>query len=65
MTTPGPDRRPLTPAMVAERWRCSERHVRNELERGRLRYFKLGQKLIRIPWDAVEEYEGRPMSEWK
>lgn len=43
------DRRPLTPAMVAERWRCSERHVRNEIERGHLRHFKLGDKLIRIP----------------
>lgn len=49
--------RPYTPETLAERWGCSGRHVRNLLERGELRFFRLGAKLIRIPADAVREYE--------
>ncbi len=49
--------RALTPAMVAEMWGCSERTVRNEIAAGRLRHFRVGQKLLRIPRDALEEYE--------
>jgi excisionase family DNA binding protein len=47
----------MTPRDVAKRWQCSERHVRNVLRKGTLRYFKLGEKLVRIPVEAVEEYE--------
>ena len=46
-----------TPETLAERWHCSPRHVRNLTKRGELRFFKLGGKLLRIPADAVEEYE--------
>lgn len=53
------DRRPLTPTMLAERWQCSERHVRNLIAKGDLRAFKLGGKLLRIAYDAIEEYEQR------
>lgn len=49
--------RALTPAMVAEMWGCSERTVRNEIAAGRLRHFRVGQKLLRIPREALEEYE--------
>lgn len=49
--------RALTPAMVAEMWGCSEKTVRNEIAAGRLRHFRVGQKLLRIPPDALEEYE--------
>jgi excisionase family DNA binding protein len=49
--------RAYTPAMVAEMWGCSEKTVRNEIAAGRLRHFRVGQKLLRIPPDAVEEYE--------
>jgi excisionase family DNA binding protein len=51
--------RALTPAMVAEMWGCSERTVRNEIAAGRLRHFRVGQKLLRIPREALEEYECR------
>lgn len=49
--------RALTPAMVAEMWGCSEKTVRNEIAAGKLRHFRVGQKLLRIPPDALEEYE--------
>lgn len=49
--------RALTPAMVAEMWGCSEKTVRNEIAAGRLRHFRVGQKLLRIPREALEEYE--------
>jgi excisionase family DNA binding protein len=49
--------RALRPREVAERWQCSERHVRNLLCGHRLKFFRLGAKLIRIPLEAVEEYE--------
>jgi excisionase family DNA binding protein len=70
MTRPLPDREhvgpdtPLrldvavfTPAMLAERWLCSERHVRNLIADRRLRAFRVGGKLLRIAADAVEEFE--------
>ena len=47
----------MTPKAVAERWHCSERTVRNIIREGRLKSFRLGEKLLRIPFDAVEEYE--------
>lgn len=57
------DRRPLTPTMLAERWHCSERHVRNQIAAGKLRAFRVGGRLLRISIDAVEEYEKRSVSE--
>ena len=49
-----------TPAMLAERWMCSERHIRNLINAGRLRCFRLGGKLLRIPVEAIEEFEACP-----
>lgn len=49
--------RPLRPAQVAERWGCSEKHVRNLIRGGKLGHFRLGGKLLRIPAAAVAEYE--------
>lgn len=53
------DRRPLTPGMVAERWRCSERHVRNLIRAGEIKSFRVGEKLLRVSIEAVEDYEQR------
>ena len=47
----------LRPSDVAERWQCSDRHVFALVRQGRLRAFRLGGKLIRIPLEAVEEFE--------
>lgn len=47
----------FTPAMLARRWLCSERHVRNLIADRRLRSFRVGGKLLRIAVDAVEEFE--------
>lgn len=52
--------RPLTPEQVALRWGCSSNHVRNLIKRGDLRAFRLGERLLRVPIDAVEEYEAQP-----
>jgi len=49
--------RPLLPKQVAERWGCSEKHVRNLIRDGKLGHFRLGGRLLRIPASAVEEYE--------
>ncbi|PDT23887.1 helix-turn-helix domain-containing protein [Rhizobium hidalgonense] len=51
------EQRPFTPKKLAERWLCSERHVRNMLQRGDIPYFRLGGKLIRIKFRDVEEFE--------
>ncbi len=42
---------------VAARWGCSHQHVHNLIKSGRLRAHRMGQKLIRIPAEAVEEFE--------
>lgn len=47
----------LTPAEVAREWGCSERHVRNMINRGQLGHFRLGGKLLRIPRAAITEAE--------
>lgn len=47
----------LRPCDVAKRWLCSERHVRNMLDRKELPFFRLGGKLIRITLEDVEAYE--------
>lgn len=55
-------RRPFTPDQVAAVWGCSPNHVRNLIHRGELRAFRLGQRLFRIPADAIEEYERQQMT---
>ncbi len=45
------------PSDLAERWACSEQHVRNMIRDGRLSAFRVGSKLIRISEDAVKEFE--------
>ncbi|WP_420837210.1 helix-turn-helix domain-containing protein [Chachezhania antarctica] len=42
--------------MLADRWMCSAETVRQLVKRGDLRGFRVG-RMIRIPIDAVEEYE--------
>jgi hypothetical protein len=43
--------------MLAERWDCTPRHVRDLIKAGKLRAFWIGNRLPRIPVDAVEEFE--------
>jgi len=57
------DRRPFTAAMLAERWQCSERHIRNLIAAGDLRAFKVGGKLLRISMDAIEQFEAGSVEE--
>jgi excisionase family DNA binding protein len=47
----------FTPAKLAMRWECSERHVRNLISSGQLPCFRLGGKLIRIKEEDVERFE--------
>lgn len=47
----------FTPRTLAERWHCSERHVRNMIDRGEIPSFRLGGKLLRIRREDVEQYE--------
>lgn len=46
-----------TPATLATRWECSERHIRNLIESGALPAFRLGGKLLRIRREDVEAFE--------
>jgi excisionase family DNA binding protein len=48
--------RPYTPDSLAERWECSERHIRALVKKGELTCFRVG-KLIRISVSEVERYE--------
>ncbi|WP_390922784.1 excisionase family DNA-binding protein [Parasedimentitalea psychrophila] len=48
--------RPYTPDQLGERWHCSGETVRLLVKSGALRGFRVG-RMIRIPRDAVEEYE--------
>jgi len=59
MPEPSPARRLYTPATLAAEWGCSPRHVRNLINRGELRAFRLGRKLLRITTEAAEEYRCR------
>ena len=52
-----PDKRAFTPKRLAERWMCSERHVRNMIKRGDIPAFKYGDKLLRIKWEDVDAFE--------
>lgn len=56
MTTGEPPK-VMTPAMLARRWQCSERHVRNMIARGELPAFRLGGKLVRIKHEDVLAFE--------
>jgi excisionase family DNA binding protein len=47
----------FTPRTLAQRWDCSERHVRALISEGELRAFRLGGKLLRIAAAEVERYE--------
>lgn len=49
--------RPYSVVTLAERWGCTEGHVRNLIRRHELRCFRLGDKLIRILAEDVERYE--------
>lgn len=50
--------RPYSPRMLAERWECSEAHIRQMVAKGELTAFRLGGKLIRISAEEVEKVEG-------
>lgn len=47
----------LTPSELADRWKCSEQHIRNMIDRGQLPSFKIGDKLLRIQRKHVEAFE--------
>lgn len=59
MTDPA---RIFTPASLARQWDCSERHVRNLVAAGELRAFKLGNKLLRIRGEDVEDFVCRQIT---
>lgn len=47
----------FSPASLAERWNCSERHIRNLMRTNHLPYFRLSGKLMRIRAEEVERLE--------
>ncbi len=47
----------FNPRQIAERWDCSERHVRNMIKRGDLPAFKFGGKLLRVKLEDIERLE--------
>lgn len=46
-----------SPEQLAERWQCSANTIRNLVRSGELFSIRVGQKLIRIPLQAIEEFE--------
>ena len=47
----------MTPEMVAERWQCSATHVRSLFRQGKLRGFRVGERLIRFRIEDIEKFE--------
>lgn len=47
----------MTPEMVAERWQCSATHVRALFRQGKLRGFRVGERLIRFRIEDIEIFE--------
>jgi len=52
-----PTPRAFTVAVLADHWGVSDTFIYDQIGSGRLRAFKLGNKLLRIAPDAVAEYE--------
>ena len=48
---------PYSIKSLAERWGCSEAHVRGLIKSGKLRAFNLGGKLLRIASEEVHKWE--------
>ena len=55
MDSPPDHLRAFNIVQVAERLLVSDDTVRREMARGRLGYVTLGERTIRIPWNALEE----------
>jgi excisionase family DNA binding protein len=49
---------PYTAKALADRWGCSESHIRNMIKSGELHCFRLGH-LIRIAPAAIQEVESK------
>ena len=44
--------------MLAERWGCSDQHIRDLIASGKLEAFRVGAKIIRIRASVVKAHEG-------
>lgn len=49
--------KPFTIEALAERWECNHQVIRKLIDKGDLKSFRVGAKLIRISTDEVERYE--------
>ena len=49
--------RPFSPKQLAERWGCTVQHVHNLIRKEKLRSFRIGEKLLRIPSEEVRRWE--------
>lgn len=47
---------PFSPRSLAQRWGCSAATIRNLVNSGQLKHFKVGTK-IRVPFGEVERWE--------
>ncbi|WP_084094314.1 excisionase family DNA-binding protein [Brucella cytisi] len=56
------DNIPFTPETLAARWQCSAQHIRDLINRKKLRCFRVG-RLYRIPYDAVIDIENGEAAE--
>lgn len=54
--------RVYTPRTLAQRWHCSDQHVRNLIARGDLKAFRARGKLLQISVEEVEDFERRNAS---
>jgi hypothetical protein len=55
-----PPPKTFTPASLAKRWVCSERHVRNMVKSGFIKPITVGGKLLRISAAEVNRIETTP-----
>jgi excisionase family DNA binding protein len=45
------------PFGLAERWGCTVQHIHKLIRKGKLKHFKIGEKLLRIPAEQVRRWE--------
>lgn len=50
------NKRPFTAETLGNEWGCSAQHIRDLVRQGEIRHFLVG-RMIRIPFDAAEEFQ--------
>ena len=50
---------PYSPKMLAAHWGCSPQYIHKLIRKGKLKAFRLGDKLLRVPAEEVRRWEAQ------